>query len=194
MVCFLDGKPAKKEYRHFHVKTVEGPNDFATMEEVVTRRYSRQLDENQALPDLILIDGGKGQLSAACDALKKLNLYGKIPVIGIAKRLEELFYPDDPYPLYLEKKSETLRVLQRARDEAHRFGITFHRSKRSKANLSTALESVPGLGKKTVELLYRKFKSLSQIKPGNREEIEAEIGKKRTGILFDFLFSGLEEG
>ena len=194
MVCFLDGKPAKKEYRHFHVKTVEGPNDFASMEEVVTRRYSRQLDENQALPDLILIDGGKGQLSAACDALKKLNLYGKIPVIGIAKRLEELFYPDDPYPLYLEKKSETLRVLQRARDEAHRFGITFHRSKRSKASLSTALESVPGLGKKTVELLYRKFKSLSQIKPGNRDEIEAEIGKKRTGILFDFLFSGLEEG
>ena len=188
MVCFIDGKPAKKEYRHFHVKTVEGPNDFATMEEVVGRRYKRQLEENQPLPDLILIDGGKGQLSAACEALKKLELYGQIPVIGIAKRLEELFYPEDPFPLYLEKKSETLKVLQRARDEAHRFGITFHRSKRSKASLSTALESVPGLGKKSVELLYRRFKSLQNIRPEDRDEAEAQIGKKRTDILFNFLF------
>jgi excinuclease ABC subunit C len=192
MVCFLDAKPAKKEYRHFHVKTVEGPDDFATMEEVVGRRYKRQLEENQPLPDLILIDGGKGQLSAACQALKNLGLYGSIPIIGIAKRLEELYYPEDPFPLYLEKKSETLKVLQRARDEAHRFGITFHRNKRSKASLTTALESVPGLGKKSVEYIYKRFKSLSQIFPENRPEIESEIGKTRTEALFQFLFKNQE--
>jgi len=187
MVCFLDAAPAKKEYRHFNVKTVEGPDDFATMFEVVTRRYKRQLEENQPLPDLILIDGGKGQLSAACDALKELGLYGQIPIIGIAKRLEELYYPDDPYPLYLDKKSETLKVLQRARDEAHRFGITFHRNKRSKASLKTALETIPGIGAKSVEYIYKRFKSLTQISPSDRPEIEKEIGKKRADILFSFL-------
>jgi excinuclease ABC subunit C len=187
MVCFIDAKPAKKEYRHFNVKTVEGPDDFASMKEVVGRRYKRQLEEAAELPDLILIDGGKGQLSAACDSLKELGLYGKIPIIGIAKRLEELYYPNDPIPLHLDKKSETLKVLQRARDEAHRFGITFHRSKRNKAGLKTALESVSGLGAKTVEYIYRNFKSVSAINEADREKIEAGIGKKRSDVLFAFL-------
>lgn len=189
MVCFIDGAPARKEYRHFNVKTVDGPNDFATMYEVVSRRYKRQLEENQPLPDLILIDGGKGQLSAACDALRNLGLYSKIPIIGIAKRLEELFYPDDPYPLYLDKKSETLKILQRARDEAHRFGITFHRNKRSKSGLKTTLETIPGLGQKSVDYIYRRFKSLSQITVDDRGEIEKELGKKRADLLFEFLKS-----
>jgi excinuclease ABC subunit C len=189
MVCFIDAKPAKKEYRHFNIRTVEGPNDFASMTEVVGRRYKRQLEEAAELPDLILIDGGKGQLSAACEALKELGLYGKIPVIGIAKRLEELYYPNDPIPLHLDKKSETLKVLQRARDEAHRFGISFHRNKRSKAGLKMALESVPGLGAKTVETIYRKFPSLSEIREEHRSEIEKEIGKKRSDVLFEFLKS-----
>jgi excinuclease ABC subunit C len=187
MVCFIDAKPARKEYRHFNVKTVEGPDDFASMKEVVGRRYRRQLEEAASLPDLILIDGGKGQLSAACSALKELGLYGKIPIIGIAKRLEELYYPNDPIPLHLDKKSETLRVLQRARDEAHRFGITFHRSKRNKAGLKTALDSVPGLGSKTVDFIYRNFKSLASISQADREKIESEIGKKRCDVLFAFL-------
>ncbi len=190
MVCFLDARPAKKEYRHFNVKTVVGPDDFASMKEVVGRRYKRQLEEAGPLPDLILIDGGKGQLSAACSALKELGLYGKIPIIGIAKRLEELYYPNDPIPLHLDKKSETLKVLQRARDEAHRFGITFHRSKRTKAGLKTALDSVPGLGQKTVEFIYRNYKSLSAIGPSDRERIESEIGKKRSDVLFAFLENG----
>lgn len=187
MVCFIDAAPAKKEYRHYNVKTVVGPDDFATMREVVFRRYKRQLEENQPLPDLILIDGGKGQLAAACDALKELNLYGEIPIVGIAKRLEELYYPDDSFPLYLEKKSETLKVLQRARDEAHRFGITFHRNKRSKASLKTALESVKGLGNKSVDYIYKRFKSLTQITEADWEEIEKEIGKVRTEVLFAYL-------
>ncbi len=195
MVCFIDTKPAKKEYRHFNIRTVEGPNDFASMTEVVGRRYKRQIEEAGELPDLILIDGGKGQLSAACEALKELGLYGKIPVIGIAKRLEELYYPNDPIPLHLDKKSETLKVLQRARDEAHRFGITFHRNKRSKAGLKTALESVPGLGAKTVEAIYRKFPLLGEIREEHRLTIEKEIGKKRSDLLFEFLKSaGSEPG
>lgn len=190
MVCFIDAKPAKKEYRHFNIRSVEGPNDFASMTEVVGRRYKRQLEEAGMLPDLILIDGGKGQLSAACEALKELGLYGKIPVIGIAKRLEELYYPGDPIPLHLDKKSETLRILQRARDEAHRFGITFHRSKRSKAGLKTALDSVTGLGAKTIEIIYRKFPALGEIREEHRTELEKEIGKKRCDLLFAFLNSG----
>ncbi len=191
MVCFIDAAPAKKEYRHFNVKTVVGPDDFATMFEVVSRRYKRQLEENQPLPDLILIDGGKGQLSSACEALKALGLFGTIPIVGIAKRLEELYYPEDPYPLHLDKKSETLRVLQRARDEAHRFGITFHRSKRSKASLKTALESVKGLGNKSVEFIYKRFQSLTQIRESeHREEIEKEMGKARADALFAYLAQG----
>ncbi|HOY94877.1 MAG TPA: excinuclease ABC subunit C, partial [Catalimonadaceae bacterium] len=153
----------------------------------------RQLEENQPLPDLILIDGGKGQLSSACEALKSLGLYGSIPIVGIAKRLEELYYPEDPYPLYLDKKSETLKVLQRARDEAHRFGITFHRSKRSKASLKTALESVKGLGNKSVEFIYKRFQSIGQIRETeHREEIEKELGKARTDALFAFLAQGYQ--
>jgi excinuclease ABC subunit C len=193
MVCFIDASPARKEYRHFNVKTVVGPDDFATMYEVVTRRYKRQLEEEAALPDLILIDGGKGQLSAACQALKDLGIYGTIPIIGIAKRLEELYYPEDPYPLHLEKRSETLKVLQRARDEAHRFGITFHRSKRSKASLKTALESVKGLGNKSVEFIYRNFKSIAEIGEEHRPLLEKEIGKARTEALFAFLRQGKQE-
>jgi excinuclease ABC subunit C len=143
------------------------------------------------LPDLILIEGGKGQLSSACEALKSLGLYGTIPIVGIAKRLEELYYPEDPYPLHLDKKSETLRVLQRARDEAHRFGITFHRSKRSKASLKMALESVKGLGNKSVEFIYKRFQSLTQIQESeHREEIEKELGKARADALFNFLAQG----
>lgn len=187
MVCFLDASPARKEYRLFHVKTVEGPDDFATMREVVYRRYRRQSEEEQPLPDLILIDGGKGQLAAACDALRSLGLYGSIPVIGIAKRLEELYFPNDPYPLHLEKKSETLRVLQRARDEAHRFGLAFHRKQRSKAGLKSALDSVPGLGSKSVDWIYRRFQSLAAIQPSDREEVEKELGRQRAARLFAFL-------
>jgi excinuclease ABC subunit C len=161
--------------------------------EVVSRRYKRQIEENQPLPDLILIDGGKGQLSSACNALKDLGIYGQIPIIGIAKRLEELYYPEDSYPLYLDKKSETLKILQRARDEAHRFGITFHRSKRSKASLKMALDSVPGLGKKSIDFIYKRFKSLTQVLETDKPEIEAEIGKTRTEALFNYLNAGDQE-
>ena len=163
-VVFKDGKPSKKEYRHFNIQTVEGPDDFASMREVVFRRYSRLLDEKQPLPQLIIIDGGKGQLSAAVESLEKLGLRGKIPILGIAKRLEELFFPGDPYPLYLDKRSETLKVIQRMRDEAHRFGITHHRQKRSKASLGSALEEIPGIGKATKEALLKSFKSVKRIR------------------------------
>jgi excinuclease ABC subunit C len=148
-VVFKDAKPSKKDYRIFNVKTVEGPDDFATMEEVIYRRYKRLIEEEQPLPNLIIIDGGKGQLSSAISSLVKLNLYGKIPVIGIAKRLEELYYPDDEFPLYLDKKSETLRIIQHLRDEAHRFGITNHRNRRSKNTFVTELENIKGIGPET---------------------------------------------
>jgi excinuclease ABC subunit C len=152
-VVFIDGKPAKREYRHFNVKTVQGPDDFASMEEILYRRYSRVLNENGELPQLIVIDGGKGQLSSAISTLEKLNIRGKVAVIGIAKKLEEIIYPDDPIPLYLDKNSETLRVLQHIRNEAHRFGITFHRNKRSKEFIVNELNQIPGIGDKTIEIL-----------------------------------------
>lgn len=178
-VVFRNGKPSKKEYRKFNIKTVEGPDDYASMEEVVYRRYKRMLEEEQSLPQLIVIDGGKGQLSSALKSLERLNLRGKIAIIGIAKRLEELYYPDDPIPLYLDKKSETLKIIQQLRNEAHRFGITFHRDKRSKEALNTVLESIPGIGEKSVIELLKHFKSSQRIAKANFDELTAVVGAKR---------------
>jgi len=178
-VVFKNGKPSKKDYRKYNIKTVEGPDDFASMEEVVYRRYKRLLDEKQPLPQLIIIDGGKGQLSSALKSLESLNLRGKIAIIGIAKRLEELFFPNDPIPLYLDKKSETLKIIQQLRNEAHRFGITFHRSKRSKAALQTQLETINGIGEKTVVELLKHFKSHKRIEKASIEELSAVVGHSR---------------
>ncbi|MBT8262218.1 MAG: excinuclease ABC subunit UvrC [Bacteroidia bacterium] len=175
-VVFKNGKPSKKEYRKFNIKTVVGPDDFASMEEVVYRRYKRLLDEEQPLPQLIIIDGGKGQLSSALKSLERLGLRGKIAIVGIAKRLEELFYPDDPIPLYLDKKSETLKIIQQLRNEAHRFGIDFHRNKRSKEALNTELESISGIGEKTVIELLKHFKSIKRISEAAFEELANVIG------------------
>ena len=185
-VVFKDGKPSKKDYRHFNIKTVEGPNDFASMEEVVRRRYTRLVAENQPLPNLIIIDGGKGQLSSAVKILDELNLRGKIAIIGIAKRLEELFYPGDSIPLYLDKKSETLKIIQQLRNEAHRFGITFHRDKRSKAAISSSVSGIPGIGEKTMETLIRHFKSVKRMKAADEKEIIAIVGVARAKKITDF--------
>lgn len=182
-VVFKDGKPSKKDYRHFNVKTVEGPNDFATMEEAITRRYKRMLEEKETLPNLLIVDGGKGQLSSAVKALKGLGIYEKIPVLGIAKNLEELFYPNDPVPLHLDKLSYTLRVIQQMRDEAHRFGITHHRNKRSKGTIKSALIDIDGIGPKSVEQLLRRFKSITGLMEAPETEIEALVGKAKAGIL-----------
>jgi len=178
-VVFKNGKPSKKDYRKFNIKTVVGPDDFASMEEVVYRRYKRMLDEKQPLPQLIIIDGGKGQLSSSLKSLDKLNLRGKIAIIGIAKRLEELFYPDDPIPLYLDKKSETLKIIQQLRNEAHRFGIEFHRNKRSKEALNTTLETIDGIGEKTVVELLKQFKSTLRIKKASFDEIANVVGPSK---------------
>jgi excinuclease ABC subunit C len=186
-VVFIDGKPMKKMYRKFIIKTVDGPNDFKSMEEVIYRRYLRMINEQSELPKLIVIDGGKGQLSSAVKSLKKLNLYTTIPIIGIAKRLEELYYPNDSIPLYLNKKSETLKVIQNLRNEAHRFSLTFHKSKRSKNSLKSELDIIPGVGEKTKLKLLRKFKSIIQLKKARKEEIINEIGKSKTKKLLDFL-------
>ena len=185
-VVFKDGKPAKKDYRHFNIKTVTGPNDFASMEEVVFRRYKRLLDENQPLPQLIIIDGGKGQLSSALKSLEQLGLRGKIAIIGIAKRLEELFYPDDPVPLYLDKKSETLKVIQQLRNEAHRFGISHHRDKRSKGALQTSVETIPGIGEKTMLTLIKHFKSIKRMTQAPENEIAAVVGVSKAKKIVDF--------
>ncbi len=185
-VVFKDGKPSKKDYRHFNIKTVEGPNDFASMEEVVYRRYKRLLDEKQPLPNLIIIDGGKGQLSSALKIMDELDLRGKIAIIGIAKRLEELFYPGDSVPLYLDKKSETLKIIQQLRNEAHRFGITFHRDKRSKAALNSSLESIPGIGEKTMLTLLQHFKSVKRLKTSTESEISDVVGVSKAKKISDF--------
>jgi len=185
-VVFKDGKPSKKDYRHFNIKTVEGPNDFASMEEVVYRRYKRLLDENQPLPQLIIIDGGKGQLSSALKSIDDLGLRGKIAIIGIAKRLEELFYPGDSAPLYLDKKSETLKVIQFLRNEAHRFGITFHRDKRSKAALNSTIETIPGIGEKTMLALITHFKSVKRLKLATEKDISEIIGASKAKKISDF--------
>lgn len=184
-VVFKNGKPSKSDYRKFNIKTVEGPDDFASMEEVVYRRYKRLLEEEQPLPQLIIIDGGKGQLSSALKSLDKLGLRGKIAIIGIAKRLEELFYPNDPVPLYLDKKSETLKIIQQLRNEAHRFGITFHRSKRSKNALDTELEIIPGIGEKTIVQLLGHFKSKKRIASASFEEISKVVGASRAKKLVE---------
>lgn len=185
-VVFKDGKPSKKDYRHFNIKTVEGPNDFASMEEVVYRRYKRLLDENDPLPQLIIIDGGKGQLSAALKSIDALGLRGKIAIIGIAKRLEELFYPGDSVPLYLDKKSETLKIIQHLRNEAHRFGITFHRDKRSKSALQTSIETIPGIGEKTMQTLIKHFKSVKRLKEATEKEISDVIGVAKAKKISEF--------
>jgi len=183
MVRFVDGKADKRGYRHFNIKTVEGPNDFASMKEIVGRRYKRILEEAEKLPDLILVDGGKGQLSSAVEALKELNLYGKVPIAGIAKKLEEIYYPEDPFPLHINKKSPGLLLIQQIRDEAHRFAITFHRQKRSKAQISTSLEGLEGIGKKTAEKLLQHFKSIKKIKEAPIEEIAKITGRKKAEII-----------
>jgi len=185
-VVFKDGKPSKKDYRHFNIKTVVGPDDFASMEEVVYRRYKRMLEENQPLPQLIIIDGGKGQLSSALKSIDELGLRGKIAIIGIAKRLEELFYPGDSVPLYLDKKSETLKVIQHLRNEAHRFGITFHRDKRSKSALNSSIEAIPGIGEKTMLTLIKHFKSVKRIKLATEKEITEVVGVSKAKKITDF--------
>ena len=188
-VVFKDGKPSKSDYRIFHPKTVEGPNDFATMEEVIYRRYKRLLDENEPLPQLILIDGGKGQLSSAVKSLKLLGLYGKITIIGIAKRLEEIYFPEDSIPLYLDKKSETLKILQRVRDESHRFGVKHHRTRRKNSTIKTELEEIPGVGEKTIELLLSKLKSVKRIREASLETLEEILGKSKAKMVWSYFNS-----
>jgi excinuclease ABC subunit C len=185
-VVFKDGKPSKKDYRNFNIKTVEGPDDFASMEEVVYRRYRRLLEEDQPLPQLVIVDGGKGQLSSGVTALERLGLRGKIPIIGIAKRLEELFYPNDPVPLYLDKRSETLKVIQQMRNEAHRFGITHHRNKRSKQSIETELDGIPGIGEKTAVQLLQHFRSVQRIKKATIKELEEVVGVSKARKITDF--------
>jgi excinuclease ABC subunit C len=186
-VVFKNGKASKADYRHFNVKTVEGPDDFATMKEVVLRRYSRLLNENQSLPQLIVIDGGKGQLGAALDALEELNLRGKIAIIGLAKRIEEVFYPGDSKAIILDRRSETLKLLQQMRDEAHRFGITHHRNKRSKSSIKSELDSISGIGPKTKEKLFKDFKTISIIKKASKESLVKSVGEKYSRILEDWI-------
>jgi excinuclease ABC subunit C len=186
MVCFLNGKPAVKEYRHYHIKTVEGPDDFASMKEVVGRRYKRLLEEGKPMPKLIVIDGGKGQLSSAVEALQELGVYGQMPIIGIAKRLEEIYFPGDSYPIHIDKKSESLRLLQRIRDEAHRFAITFHRNVRSKNAFGTQLTSVPGIGENTADKLLSHFKSIKKIDLASEAEVASVIGSSKARVLFEW--------
>lgn len=184
-VVFRNGKAAKKEYRHFNIKTVTGPDDFASMEEVVLRRYKRLLDEMQPLPQLIVIDGGKGQLSSALKSLEHLGLRGKIAIIGIAKRLEEIYFPDDPIPLYLDKKSETLKIIQQLRNEAHRFGINHHRNKRSKAAIDSELAYIDGVGEKTAHSLLKEFKSVKRIKEASLEELTKIVGRAKARKIYE---------
>ena len=186
MTVFKNAKPSKKDYRHFNIKTVEGPDDFASMEEVIYRRYKRVIEENQTLPQLIVIDGGKGQLSSAVSSLEKLGLRGKIGIIGIAKKLEEIYFPDDSIPLYLDKRSESLKVIQQIRDEAHRFGITHHRNKRSKGTLKTELTEIKGISELTAQKLLSYFKSVAKVKAANEEELAAVVGKSKAKLISDF--------
>lgn len=190
MVCFKNGKPSKKDYRHFNVQTVVGPDDFATMKEAITRRYKRVLEEKQPLPQLLIVDGGKGQLSSAVEALKEMGIYTQLPVIGIAKRLEEIYYPDDPLPLHIDKKSETLKIIQQMRDEAHRFGITHHRNRRDKGTLVTELTSIKGIGEETAKQLLTFFKSVKKIKEASPESIESLIGKSKAKLISDYFKNG----
>ena len=192
MSVFKNGQPSKKDYRHFNIKTVEGPDDFASMEEVIYRRYKRMLDEGQELPQLIVIDGGKGQLSSALISLEKLGLIGKMAIIGIAKKLEEIYYPNDSAPLYIDKKSETLRVIQHLRDEVHRFGITHHRNRRSKGVMKTELSEIKGIGQSTADELLRTFKSVKRIKEASLEELKAAVGLSRATKVFEHFNAKIE--
>ncbi len=187
MTVFKDGKPSKRDYRHFNIRTVEGPDDFASMEEVIYRRYKHVVEHNESMPQLIVIDGGKGQLSSAMESLTKLGLENKVAIIGIAKRLEEIFFPGDPIPLYLDKRSQTLRVIQQIRDEAHRFGITHHRKRRSKGAIKSALTEIKGVGEKTTEKLLSHFGSIERIKAAGQDEIAKVIGAKNAQLVNDFL-------
>jgi excinuclease ABC subunit C len=196
MVVFTKGKPDKKEYRHFNIKTVEGPNDFASMEEVIYRRYKRVIEENQPLPQLIIVDGGKGQLSSAMESINKLGLHGKVAVIGIAKKLEEIYYPGDSLPLYIDKKSETLRIIQQLRDEAHRFGITHHRKRREKGTIKTELTEIAGVGESTSTVLLRKFRSVKGIREASLADIQKVAGLAKGKIVFNYfhpVLSGQEK-
>lgn len=186
MTVFINGKPAKKEYRHFNVKTVEGPDDFATMEEVIQRRYKRVLEEGLDMPQLIVIDGGKGQLGAAINSLERLGLMGRVAIIGIAKRLEEIYYPGDPIPMYLDKRSETLRIIQHIRDEAHRFGITHHRKKRSKGTITTELNEIKGISDKTAQKLLTELRSVKNVKEATLESLTEIVGKAKAELVFGY--------
>jgi excinuclease ABC subunit C len=191
-VVFKNGKPSKKDYRKFNIKTVEGPDDYASMEEVVYRRYKRLQDDGDPLPNLIVIDGGKGQLGAALKALELLGLRGKITIIGIAKRLEELYFPGDPYPLHLDKRSESLKIIQQARDEAHRFSLSHHRDLRSKGAYKSALDDIKGIGPESIKLLMRQFKSVKNVKSATPEELEACLGLRKSKILLNH-FNTIEQ-
>lgn len=186
MVVFKNAKPSKKDYRHFNIKTVEGPNDFASMEEIITRRYARLLNESQPLPQLIVVDGGKGQLSSALKSLEGLGLRGKISIIGIAKKLEEIYYPDDSIPMYLDKKSETLRIIQQMRDEAHRFGITHHRKRREKGTIKTGLTEIEGIGSTTSDKLLKQFKSVKKIKEATLQALESCVDKLKARLVYQY--------
>jgi len=186
MVCFRNGKPSAKEYRIFNVRNLDSPDDFSTMEEVILRRYSRLQAENSPLPDLIIVDGGKGQVSAAYNVLKQLNLENKIPLLGIAKRLEEIYRPDDPIPLFVDKKSETQRVIQHIRDEAHRFAISHHRKRRDKALMKTELTNIQGIGEATAAKLLSVFRSVSVIKNAKVEDLEKVVGLVRATTIYNF--------
>lgn len=188
-VVFRDGKPAKKDYRHFNIETVSGPDDFATMKEVLTRRYSRMMEEGESLPQLVVIDGGKGQLSASVAALKEIGAYGKMAIIGIAKRLEEIYYPEDPYPLLIDKKSETLKVIQQMRDEAHRFGITHHRNRRDKGTLKTELTEIKGIGKETAKMLLTHFRSIKKVKEASEASLAEVLGPAKAKLVFRYFNS-----
>ncbi len=183
MVCFLKGRPAKREYRKYHIKTVTGADDFASMREIITRRYGRLKDENLPMPDLVVVDGGKGQLSSAIEALRSLGLYGTIPIIGIAKRLEEIYYPGDQFPVHINKKSESLKLLQQLRDEAHRFAITFHRDQRSKGALKSSLTGIKSVGEKTAWKLLKKFRSVKKIREAGVEELAGVVGRAKAEVL-----------
>jgi excinuclease ABC subunit C len=188
-VVFKDAKPSKKDYRHFIPKTVEGPDDFATMREVVFRRYRGLLESNEPLPNLIIVDGGKGQLSSAVESLKELGIYGQIPIIGIAKRLEELYYPEDDLPLYIDKKSETLKVIQQLRDEAHRFGITHHRKRRSKNSLVSELDHIKGIGPESAKQLLQELKSVKKIKEAKLETLVDMLGNAKGSLVYEHFHS-----
>jgi len=192
-VVFNNARPSKKEYRHYHIKTVAGANDYASISEVVLRRYRRLLDERQELPQLIVIDGGKGQLHAALKSLAILGLKGTIPIIGIAKRLEEIYFPGDPVPLYLKKSSESLKLLQYVRNEAHRFGISFHRNKRSREQVKSIMDDIKGIGPQTVQKLMLEFKSIEGIRKAERAQLEESIGVSRARMLYDFFHESTRE-